>query len=132
MEYHIAARLAGDAVCGILDGGAYQRGEMLGFFSRFLGAGLGVRDAIQQVCLCAAQGDGHILFRQGVVDRGDDLGLGGDAQGGVPDGYRVAERHPLQHGGIFRLFPQRFKGDCQGGNFHTQGVVVQIGLRLGT
>ena len=104
---------------------------MLGFFSRFLGAGLGVRDVVQQIGLAAAQGDGHILFRQSVVDRGDDLCLGGDAQSGMPDGHGIAEGHPLKNSGILRLFPQRFKGDCQGGNFHTQGVVLQIGLRLG-
>ena len=131
MQHHIAAGLTGDAVGGVLDGGVHQRREMTGLLRRFLRAGLRVRDVVQQIGLAAAQGDGHIFLRQGVVNRGDDLGLGGDAQGGMPDGHSVAEGHPLQHSGIFRLLPQRLEGNRQGGDFHTQGIVLQIGLRLG-
>ena len=131
MKHNIAARLTGDAFCSVLNGGVYQRREMTGLLRRFLCAGLCVRDVVQKIGLAAAQSDGHILLRQGVVNRGDDLGLGGDAQGGMPDGHGVAEGHPLQHGGILRLFPKRLEGDGERGNLHPQGVVCQISLRLG-
>ena len=131
MQHHIAAGLTGDAVGGVLDGGVHQCRETTGLLHRFLRAGLGVRDVVQQIGLAAAQGDGHILFRQGVVDRGDDLCLGGDAQGGMPDGHGIAEGHPLKNSGILRLFPERLEGDGERGNLHPQGIVRQVSLRLG-
>ena len=49
----------------------------------------------------------------------------------MPDGHGIAEGHPLQHGGILRLLPQRLERNGERGNLHPQGIVRQICLRLG-
>ena len=49
----------------------------------------------------------------------------------MPDGHGIAEGHPLQHGGILRLLPQRLEGHSKCGDFYPQGVVCQISLSLG-
>ena len=104
---------------------------MTGLLRRFLRAGLCVRDVVQKIGLAAAQGDGHILLRQGIVNRGDDLSLGGDAQGGMPDGHGIAEGNPLKNSVILRLLPEWLEGNGERGNLHPKGVVRQIGLCLG-
>ena len=126
MDNHIAARLAGDETSSILDGRVHERRETVNFFHSLLGGGFCRADIVQQVCLRRSQSDGHILLCQGVINRGDDLCLGGNSQHTVADCNGVTQGYPLQYSGIFRLLPQRFKGNSQRGCSDSQRVVAQI------
>ena len=44
----------------------------------------------------------------------------------MPDRHRVAQRYPLKNGGIFRLLPQRFKGDRECRSSYAERVSSKI------
>ena len=49
----------------------------------------------------------------------------------MPNGHGITEGHPFQNGGIFRLFPEGFKGYGQRRCCRTQWIVLEVVIGIG-
>ena len=130
MQHHIASQIAGDKLCGAVNGPFQVAARLVhGALYGLAHVGHGVGQAAADV----PQLHAVVTFQQHVIDRFDTTCISAHAQLCKLHMYGITQAHPLQQGlvGIFGGLFQLGKAQCQAYLRHAHfvcGDIIQRGL----